>query len=365
MTWAPALLLWLCFPWTLFDYISSKRQMITWNRFNLLKLTITSVLAIVGAAHAIYVIVRWAQRGDLNDPTSAELLSTIISFFTYCLLVVFVHLQRLYGFVNGGAIWFYLFFQIIFTALSIPTYLQNPEHYDSTEQILVYLELGIFVVLFVVTSFPDQVPNLNELLSSSSLYGHDADGYLIANDDEAEEGDGEKVTKKKKKICPKETASFPSKLSFWWFNSLAFLGFRRPLTVDDLWQIRRVDRATSLFARFNTFWRHKSFTGNDADSKGAKQTKVFSGKPERMNSTSESYEDSKKHSYSMSDYNQLSSNGNHTTEDAESDFSNVEPPPKINVMSLLAKQFWRYFIFPSSARFITDNLQLVNPIVMK
>lgn len=358
MIWAPALLLWLSFPWTLYDYVSSKRPMIAWNRFNLLKLALASLQAVVGAVHAIYVILRWAQRGEQNDPTSAELLGSIISFLTYCLLVVFVHLQRIYGFVNGGAIWFYLFFQIIFTALSIPTYLRYTEHYTSAEQILIYIELGIFVVLFLTTSFPDRVPNLNELLSSSSLYGQDTDGYLIA--DEVEQEDGK--ASKKKKICPKETSSFPSKLSFWWFNSLALLGFRRPLTVDDLWQIRKVDRATSLFRQFNQFWRHKSFTGNDADADYLpKETKVFTTRPEQVKS-------SEKNSYSLNDYNQISTNGNHIDDNvsyAESDSSNVVPPPKINVMSLIAKQFWRYFAFPSSARFITDNLQLVNPIVMK
>src|SRR5699024_9300826 len=221
----------------------------------------------------------------------------------------------------------------------------------TAEQIFLYTEMAVSAILFVIASFPDQVPNLNELLSSPSLYGHNPDEFLMADEiDEDMPKD-----KKKKKICPKETASFPSKLSFWWFNSLAFLGFRRPLTVDDLWQIRRVDRATSLFLRFNQFWKHKSFTCNDADiGTQTKQTRHLTGAPERLNSKTESYDQpSKKNTFSLNDYNQISAHGNHVDGNAA---STGEPLPKINVMSLLAKQSWRYFIFPSSARFITATL---------
>ena len=371
MVWLPAALLWLCFPWTLYDYLTAKRPTIGWNRFNLLKIITTIALALVGGAHAIYVIVRFAQRVN-NDPTPAELIGTLVTFFTYCLLVIFVHFQRLFGFVNGGAIWFYLFFQILFTALSIPTFLQNSDHRLLAEQIFVYVELAIEVLLFLIVSFPDQVPNLNELLSSVSLYGQDTVGFLIA-DDQDEDDDGKKVQQKRKKICPKETASFPSKLSFWWFNSIAFLGFRRPLTLDDLWQIRRTDRATYLFRQFNQYWGHKSFTGiPDEDEVGHRRPSQLlvgtNGKHEHLHLKKSLF--GTKNTILLNDYN-LISNGNHvdtgdiSDDETDSVTSNVHTVQKANVMSLMARQFGRYFLLPSSARFITDNLQLVNPIVMK
>src|SRR5699024_2379801 len=114
LEWVPAAILWLSLPYALYDYFTAKRPTIAWNTFNLIKFLLVSALAVIGAAHMIYVIVLWAQADESQTAiTKAELLAVIISFLTYTLLTVFVHLQRIYGFVNGGAIWFYLLFQII------------------------------------------------------------------------------------------------------------------------------------------------------------------------------------------------------------------------------------------------------------
>jgi len=251
----------------------------------------------------IYVIVLRAQHGS-EEVTGAELLAAVLLVFTYFLLVVFVYLQRSFGYVNGGAIWFYLLLQIVATALSIPTYKQFPDERSSAEFVLIYIAFAIQILLLFTNSIADRVPNLAELMTSDSLYGRVSS--------QKQENPSEK-----KIICPKETASFPSKLTFWWFNSIAWKGYRQPLVMDDLWQIRIADRCSNLFRRFNEFWGHSSFT-----------------------EPTEFLPDS---SHSPQDY----------------------LPSRISVFFMLARQFWPYFLFPSLARLVTDLLQLLNPTIMK
>ena len=262
LIWMPSLFLLLCFPWTLYSYITSHRITIRWNCYNIFKLIIVIVLAMISATHAIFVIIRHSDDNvTISDhPTIGELSGVVISFLTYCLLVVFLYCQRLFGFVNSGAVWFYLLLKISCITLSIPTFLNNQEHYDNTEQLFVYVESCVIVLLFFVCSFADRVPNLKELLTSNNLYGQDTIGFRF---DHKTIDNSLLLENNKKNICPKEIASFPSKLTFWWFNSIAILGFRRPLVADDLWQIRRPDNATNLFKQFNRFWKHKSFTNNN------------------------------------------------------------------------------------------------------
>uniref|UniRef100_A0A8D0BHI1 ATP-binding cassette sub-family C member 6 n=1 Tax=Salvator merianae TaxID=96440 RepID=A0A8D0BHI1_SALMN len=37
--------------------------------------------------------------------------------------------------------------------------------------------------------------------------------------------------------CPEATASFPSKITFWWFFRLLWKGYKQPLTTEDLWSL--------------------------------------------------------------------------------------------------------------------------------
>ncbi|CAG2106078.1 unnamed protein product, partial [Medioppia subpectinata] len=34
---------------------------------------------------------------------------------------------------------------------------------------------------------------------------------------------------------PEETASFLSRVTFWWFNSMIFKGYKKPLATEDMW----------------------------------------------------------------------------------------------------------------------------------
>ena len=56
-----------------------------------------------------------------------------------------------------------------------------------------------------------------------------------------------------KKICPKMKASFISRLSFTWYSSLTYIGSKRPIVMNDVWQTRKED---SVQLNYQTFRRH-------------------------------------------------------------------------------------------------------------
>lgn len=55
------------------------------------------------------------------------------------------------------------------------------------------------------------------------------------------------------KECPLLGASFPSQLTFWWYNQMVILGFRKTLTQDDLWHLPVEFKAKSIFSKFRRF----------------------------------------------------------------------------------------------------------------
>ena len=315
-------MIWALFPYTLYDYWRSQRTPISWNFLNIIRLFISAILSIVGLIHTIFVIVQYGNDSSEISlhHTKAELIGSILTASSYILLTIMVHYQRKCGFVNGGTIWFFLLLKIILMGISIPTEIQFIEYRSTLKKVTNYLEFSIMIVLLLLCSIADRIPNVRELMVASTLYGKEGSELLIydegdENDDHSQNDMNLKAKLKNKtlKICPKEMASFPSKLTFWWFNSMALLGFKRPLVLTDMWQIRVTDHSSYLFRQFNKFWKHKSFV---------KQ------------------------------------------EPLEND-ELMEPPPKPNLFVIIGKQFWTIFLFPSIARLITDNLQLINPIVMK
>lgn len=56
------------------------------------------------------------------------------------------------------------------------------------------------------------------------------------------------------KPCPELSASFPSKLLFHWFDSFVWMGYRRPLENDDLWNMNPEDTSTEVAPKFLKYW---------------------------------------------------------------------------------------------------------------
>ena len=59
------------------------------------------------------------------------------------------------------------------------------------------------------------------------------------------------------KACPITVASFPSILAFSWFSGMAWTGFKRSLTKDDLWQLPPELASASVVPRFMRYWESK------------------------------------------------------------------------------------------------------------
>lgn len=58
-----------------------------------------------------------------------------------------------------------------------------------------------------------------------------------------------------KKPNPEIAASFVRKLFFLWFDSFAWMGYRKPLTTDDMWNIRPEDTSRELVPEFEKHWQ--------------------------------------------------------------------------------------------------------------
>lgn len=69
-----------------------------------------------------------------------------------------------------------------------------------------------------------------------------------------EAGSSSNTKKQKNKPCPESAASYLSKLVFFWFESLAWKGWRNPLVNEDLWELNEEDLSSTQYPIFAKNW---------------------------------------------------------------------------------------------------------------
>ena len=50
-----------------------------------------------------------------------------------------------------------------------------------------------------------------------------------------------------------------SVLTFWWFNRLAMLGYRRPQT-DDMWELQKPNKTENIIKEFNVYCDERAYS---------------------------------------------------------------------------------------------------------
>ena len=83
--------------------------------------------------------------------------------------------------------------------------------------------------------------------------------------------------------CPELGASFPSRMFFQWFDKLILKGFRKPLTNDDLWQMKPEDTSKEVTPLFLRYWEKSvaKYSNKEEDT----ATATFSKKSASVNLT--------------------------------------------------------------------------------
>ena len=70
----------------------------------------------------------------------------------------------------------------------------------------------------------------------------------------------DKKVQRQENPSPKITASFASKISFVWMESLIWKGYKNPLEVKDLWELSPDISLDEVLSRFEYYYRYLVFT---------------------------------------------------------------------------------------------------------
>ncbi|XP_040163161.1 multidrug resistance-associated protein 1 isoform X3 [Anopheles arabiensis] len=223
LVWAPCAFLWLFSFLELYYLRKSANKDVPWSFVNVSKLLVIGsliVLTIVDLANAIS-----------TDGISAPLFyyTPVIKLASFIFVAILIYLNKHYGMRTSGLLFLFWF---LLTVCSIPRVRTEIRAYEARvvedswaeyQFVSFLIFFSLTCIMFLLNFFVDKPPRQSK--------------YEITDKD-----------------CPELAASFPSRIFFAWFDRLAWVGFRKPLEVDDLWKMKPEDSSKEVSPAFLHHW---------------------------------------------------------------------------------------------------------------
>ena len=154
---------------------------------------------------------------------------------------------------------------------------------------------------------------------------------------------------------PEKSASFLSKLTFFWFNKLIFKGYRKSLIQDHIWPVKKSSQSNQLLRRFElNFKKQKILSKNlELDCSSEKSNGQLNGQSNgQLNGQSNG---------------QLNGQSNGQL-NGQSNVSLFERESRSNMLMLVLvtlKTFWKPFLIAGLIKLVSSCLTFASPILLK
>nr|XP_036847848.1 multidrug resistance-associated protein 1 isoform X4 [Manis javanica] len=225
LVWVPCLYLWVCAPFY-FLYLSHHDQgYIQMTHLNKAKTALGFLLWIICWADLFYSF--WERSwGKFLAPVflvSPTLLGITMVSRTAC-----YQLERKKGVQSSGImLTFWLIALLCAFAIlrsKIMTAFKEDSGVDVFRDVTFYIYFSLVLIQLVLSCFSDQSPLFSETIKDPNP-------------------------------CPESSASFLSRITFWWITGLMVRGYRQPLEVTDLWSLNKEDTSEQIVPILVKNWK--------------------------------------------------------------------------------------------------------------
>ncbi|XP_067674526.1 multidrug resistance-associated protein 1-like [Haliotis asinina] len=221
LVWVPSGWLWLTLPFYL-GYMCNVKDAtpIRVNMLNTLKMFFSIFLSFICVVDALKAV----SDGEKEDVVTAVYVAKGLQAATFLLAAILVQLERKLGFVTSGVQ--FIFWLLTSLAGVVPFYSRiiQQEYNDNLFRFaLFYVYYGFVVIALLLHCFAD----------NPRRQGY----YHMGN-----------------VLSPETRASFPSRVTFNWINSLLFKGYRKSLEEEDLFELHPRDKSEKVLPEFWKAW---------------------------------------------------------------------------------------------------------------
>lgn len=231
LNWAPCVIIWLLCPIEIYGFYQSRLKQIPWTILSISKLVICLLLFLIDLFNLLTLTTFEKYKDDFY---LVDGLSAVLHGCTMVLAATLIWLGKHYGRITSVCLQCFWFIHSVAAGLLFRSFLiralDEVTVVDVTEFVLSMMCFPIVLSQFLLSIPADARPQFLKFTNESP-----------------------------KDLTKEETASFMSKIFFMWYDSIALLGYRRPLEVFDLKGIKYSMKCKTIVKKFDEALRKVFF----------------------------------------------------------------------------------------------------------
>ncbi|KFQ45688.1 Canalicular multispecific organic anion transporter 2, partial [Nestor notabilis] len=302
LAWIPSIYLWSALPFYLLYLKHNKRGYIVLSVLSRFKTLFGVLLWCVSWADLFYSFHELLQN---RTPPPVYFVTPLIVGITVLLATLLIQYERLRGVQSSGVLIIFWFLSVLcavgpFRSKIMTTAAQG--HVNERFRFTTfYIYFALIIMELILSCFKEKPPFFSPVNTDPNP-------------------------------CPELTSGFLSRLTFWWFTSMAILGYKRPLEDKDLWSLNEDDTSKVIVQQLTKEW--------DKEKAKCKEKEDVT--------------------YMKKSNNVLNHVGD-GPEEAEVLIRSKKHKRKPSFLKALLRTFGTYFLIGSFFKLIQDLLSFVNP----
>ncbi|TRZ13458.1 hypothetical protein HGM15179_013652 [Zosterops borbonicus] len=302
LAWIPSIYLWSALPFYLLYLKHNKRGYIVLSMLSRFKMLFGVLLWCVSWADLFYSFHELLQN---RTPPPVYFITPLVVGITVLLATMLIQYERLRGVQSSGVLIIFWFLSVLcavgpFRSKIMTTTAQG--HVNERFRFTTfYIYFALISIELILSCFKEKPPFFSPVNTDANP-------------------------------CPELNSGFLSRLTFWWFTSMAIHGYKRPLEEKDLWSLNEDDTSKTVVQQLSKEWERE--------------------KAECKQKEDVSY---------MKKSNLVLNHVDGSPEEAEVLIRGKKHNRKPSFLKALLRTFGPYFLIGSFFKLIQDLLSFVNP----
>uniref|UniRef100_A0A8C5II32 Canalicular multispecific organic anion transporter 2 n=1 Tax=Junco hyemalis TaxID=40217 RepID=A0A8C5II32_JUNHY len=224
LAWIPSIYLWSALPFYLLYLKHNKRGYIVLSVLSRFKTLFGVLLWCVSWADLFYSFHELLQN---RTPPPVYFVTPLVVGITVLLATLLIQYERLRGIQSSGVLIIFWFLSVLCAVGPLRSKIMTTTAQGHVNErfrfTTFYIYFALIIIELILSCFKEKPPFFSPV-------------NIDANP------------------CPELNSGFLSRLTFWWFTSMAIHGYKRPLEEKDLWSLNEDDTSKTVVQQLSKEW---------------------------------------------------------------------------------------------------------------
>uniref|UniRef100_A0A8C1S4N0 ABC-type glutathione-S-conjugate transporter n=1 Tax=Cyprinus carpio TaxID=7962 RepID=A0A8C1S4N0_CYPCA len=220
LPWSPCIYLWLTSPFYILYLKRNNRGYIMMSILNRIKTVLGLILWIVCWTDLFSSFHEMSQN---QSKPPIYFVTPLIVGMTMLLATFLIQYERLKGVQSSGVLFIFWTISVLCAIVPFRSKIILILASDKLRFTTFYIYFGLTLIQLILSCFNEKPPLFSSVVTDPNA-------------------------------CPEITAGFLSKMTFWWFTSMAIKGYKSPLENKDLWSLNKQDSSELVVPNLLNEW---------------------------------------------------------------------------------------------------------------